>query len=288
MAPAGSRGGGREYRAAGRTIRVGRAHARWQRRRSDARPEDWTGPLGKLYLIRHGEVLWNRERPAYCGVTDLELNPHGRQQARRLADRLAGVNLAAVYCSDLRRAQRPPPPSPPPWSDALPRPRPPRGSLWGLGRRRRGRGPPALARTLPRLARRRGAPAHPRRRNVRRTARPLRAGSHAHPGAASRGERRHRRAQGGQPVFLCAVLGLSPSHYRRIGQDNAALNTPRLRPRPLAGGSAQRYLPPARRLSAVPPPRRQGRSGRRPCSRSSVSGSPPGPGRRGQSKRAPR
>lgn len=61
--------------------------------------------MGKLYLVRHGEVLWNRERPAYCGVTDLELNGEGRRQAERIAARLAGVHLEAVYSSDLRRAR---------------------------------------------------------------------------------------------------------------------------------------------------------------------------------------
>lgn len=62
--------------------------------------------MGKLYLVRHGEVLWNRERPAYCGVTDLELNEQGRRQAERIAARLAGLQLAAIYSSDLRRARQ--------------------------------------------------------------------------------------------------------------------------------------------------------------------------------------
>jgi len=60
--------------------------------------------LGQLYLIGHGDVAWNSDRPAYCGATDLELTPQGREQAERLADRLAGVPLAAVHSSDLRRA----------------------------------------------------------------------------------------------------------------------------------------------------------------------------------------
>ena len=59
---------------------------------------------GKLYLIRHGEVAWNREN-SYIGSTDLPLNDDGRRQAGLLADRLKGIEFDAVYSSDLSRAR---------------------------------------------------------------------------------------------------------------------------------------------------------------------------------------
>jgi probable phosphoglycerate mutase len=57
----------------------------------------------KLLLARHGETDWNRER-RWQGHADPPLNDLGREQARQLADRLAGEPLAAIYSSDLRRA----------------------------------------------------------------------------------------------------------------------------------------------------------------------------------------
>lgn len=60
--------------------------------------------LAKLYLIRHGEVAWNREN-SYIGATDLPLNDQGKKQAALLADRLAHHKIAAVYSSDLTRAR---------------------------------------------------------------------------------------------------------------------------------------------------------------------------------------
>jgi broad specificity phosphatase PhoE len=58
----------------------------------------------ELLLVRHGETDWNRER-RFQGHADPPLNDAGREQARELADRLAGENIAAVYTSDLRRAR---------------------------------------------------------------------------------------------------------------------------------------------------------------------------------------
>jgi len=60
--------------------------------------------LAKLYLIRHGEVEWNREN-SYIGATDLPLNDEGKKQAALLADRLAQHKVSAVYSSDLIRAR---------------------------------------------------------------------------------------------------------------------------------------------------------------------------------------
>jgi len=57
----------------------------------------------RLYLIRHGQVA-DGHTHRYHGNNDIPLSPHGVRQLERLAIRLAEVNLAAVYASDLRRA----------------------------------------------------------------------------------------------------------------------------------------------------------------------------------------
>lgn len=56
-----------------------------------------------ILLARHGESDWNRER-RWQGHTDRPLTELGRSQAAALAERLAGVELAAIYASDLARA----------------------------------------------------------------------------------------------------------------------------------------------------------------------------------------
>ncbi|MEZ0321951.1 MAG: histidine phosphatase family protein [Thermus sp.] len=56
----------------------------------------------ELWLVRHGETLWNREG-RLLGWTDLPLTPEGEAQARRLRGLLP--NLPA-YSSDLKRALR--------------------------------------------------------------------------------------------------------------------------------------------------------------------------------------
>jgi broad specificity phosphatase PhoE len=57
----------------------------------------------RLILIRHGETESNRERLA-LGREDVPLNERGHRQAAALAASLAGVPVAAVYSSPLRRA----------------------------------------------------------------------------------------------------------------------------------------------------------------------------------------
>jgi len=61
-------------------------------------------PVTTLYVVRHGETDWNRERRIQ-GQQDPPLNEVGRQQARALAGRLSAIRFDAVYSSDLRRAR---------------------------------------------------------------------------------------------------------------------------------------------------------------------------------------
>ncbi|GAC1656634.1 MAG: histidine phosphatase family protein [Candidatus Dormibacteraceae bacterium] len=54
-------------------------------------------------MIRHGASTWNDERRIQ-GQLDPPLSESGRDQARRLAARLAGIELDGFYSSDLERA----------------------------------------------------------------------------------------------------------------------------------------------------------------------------------------
>jgi probable phosphoglycerate mutase len=57
----------------------------------------------QLLLARHGETDWNRDR-RFQGHADPPLNDAGREQARALAEELAGERIDFVYTSDLVRA----------------------------------------------------------------------------------------------------------------------------------------------------------------------------------------
>jgi probable phosphoglycerate mutase len=57
-----------------------------------------------VYLARHGETEWNRQRRLQ-GHSDVPLNQAGRAQATELAARLAGLGLTRAYASDLGRAR---------------------------------------------------------------------------------------------------------------------------------------------------------------------------------------
>jgi probable phosphoglycerate mutase len=57
-----------------------------------------------LYLLRHGETDWNRERRAQ-GQQESRLTDEGRQQARDLGKRLATQPLDLIYCSSSLRTR---------------------------------------------------------------------------------------------------------------------------------------------------------------------------------------
>lgn len=56
----------------------------------------------RIFLIRHGAATLSAE-DRFAGATDVSLSDEGRGQVGRLADRLAGVPVAAVYASPLGR-----------------------------------------------------------------------------------------------------------------------------------------------------------------------------------------
>jgi broad specificity phosphatase PhoE len=58
----------------------------------------------ELWLIRHGETEWSRNR-RHTGRSDLPLTPEGEQAARALAPRLDGVPFDLVLASPLARAR---------------------------------------------------------------------------------------------------------------------------------------------------------------------------------------
>lgn len=59
--------------------------------------------MKRLLLIPHGQTDWNAEGRVQ-GHTDIPMNAHGREQARRLAHSLRPEKIAAIIASDLRRA----------------------------------------------------------------------------------------------------------------------------------------------------------------------------------------
>ncbi|MDD2574032.1 MAG: histidine phosphatase family protein [Bacillota bacterium] len=59
--------------------------------------------MTRLYLIRHGETVWNKLEKTQ-GCTDVDLSEVGLSQAERLAERLVSEDITVLYSSDLKRA----------------------------------------------------------------------------------------------------------------------------------------------------------------------------------------
>jgi probable phosphoglycerate mutase len=61
--------------------------------------------LPVVYLARHGETAWSLSGQ-HTGITDLPLTRRGECNARRLGERLKGLEFARVFTSPLQRAKR--------------------------------------------------------------------------------------------------------------------------------------------------------------------------------------
>jgi broad specificity phosphatase PhoE len=61
--------------------------------------------LPRVYLARHGETAWSLSG-RHSGRIDLPLTPHGEDNARRLASRLARIAFRQVFTSPLTRVRR--------------------------------------------------------------------------------------------------------------------------------------------------------------------------------------
>jgi broad specificity phosphatase PhoE len=56
----------------------------------------------RVLMVRHGATVLSAE-DRFAGATDVELSDEGREQARRLAERLSREKIGAVYASPLGR-----------------------------------------------------------------------------------------------------------------------------------------------------------------------------------------
>ncbi len=59
-------------------------------------------PTTRVFLVRHGATTLSAE-DRFAGATDVELSDEGREQTRRLAARLCGEEIKAVFASPLGR-----------------------------------------------------------------------------------------------------------------------------------------------------------------------------------------
>lgn len=62
------------------------------------------GSILKLYIIRHGQTMWNKER-LLQGRSDIELNENGRELARRTGGGMKDIPFDIAYTSPLKRAK---------------------------------------------------------------------------------------------------------------------------------------------------------------------------------------
>jgi broad specificity phosphatase PhoE len=86
----------------GQQIRAADAPQTWtlQTRREKALKEAHV-----VYLARHGETAWSLSGQ-HTGLTDLPLTKRGECNARRLGERLKGLEFTRVFASPLQRAKR--------------------------------------------------------------------------------------------------------------------------------------------------------------------------------------
>src|SRR5919204_3094019 len=56
----------------------------------------------RVFMVRHGATVLSSE-DRFAGATNVELSDEGREQTRRLADRLSHEKISAVYASPLGR-----------------------------------------------------------------------------------------------------------------------------------------------------------------------------------------
>ncbi len=56
-----------------------------------------------IYIVRHGETLWNKEE-VFRGRKDIPLNETGKIQAEKAGAYFAGISLSRIVSSPLRRA----------------------------------------------------------------------------------------------------------------------------------------------------------------------------------------
>lgn len=59
----------------------------------------------RVYLVRHGESVWNAER-RWAGQADPELSPKGEREALDACESIGGLGIEVVGSSPLRRARR--------------------------------------------------------------------------------------------------------------------------------------------------------------------------------------
>ncbi len=59
-------------------------------------------PVTRVFMVRHGATVLSAE-DRFAGATDVDLSDEGREQTRRLAERLAGEEISTIFASPLGR-----------------------------------------------------------------------------------------------------------------------------------------------------------------------------------------
>jgi broad specificity phosphatase PhoE len=59
--------------------------------------------MTKVYLVRHGQTEWNKKL-TFRGRKDIPLNEAGHREAQAISDALKNKNIGAIYTSPLRRS----------------------------------------------------------------------------------------------------------------------------------------------------------------------------------------